>query len=237
MSQGVTGETFVSLQFTVEDRSYPFVSASADGGRTVMEQFLPRGEGTYAEFFSTHGTDPGRFVTHADDDADVRVLADRDDGGLVECVVGDRCPAVSLAELGTVPRRVEGRDGVGYLRTDVPPTADATSVSEQFLAAHPTADLRAKAQREVATPPFTRRAVETTLRSRLTDRQRDVVRAAVEAGYYEWPRETSGEELADRLDIAGATLHEHLRAAENALMATLFGGVPPGRDPPSGGQY
>lgn len=217
---------FVSLQFTLENRAYPFVSTSAGGGRVVMEQFVPRGEDTYAEFFSIHGTDPERFVAHAADDADARVLAERDDGGLVECTVDGGCPAVSLSELGAVPRGAEGRDGVGYLRVDVPPTADATHVSERFLAEYPAADLQAKRHREVATPPFTRRAAETALRERLTERQRDVVRAAVAAGYYEWPRETSGEELAERLDIAGATLHEHLRAAENALMQTLFAGDP-----------
>jgi len=227
MPRGETAGTFVSLQFAIEDNTYPFVSASADGGRTVMEQFVPRGEDTYAEFFSTHGTDPERFVAHAADDADVQVLADRDDGGLVEVTTDAACPAVLLSELGAVPRGAEGRDGVGYLRADVPPTADATDVSERFLAEYPAADLRTKRHREVATPPFTRRAVETALRDRLTERQRDVVRAAVAAGYYEWPRETSGEELAERLDIAGATLHEHLRGAENALMRTLFAGEPP----------
>lgn len=217
----------MSLQFTLENSAYPFVSVSADGGRTTMEQFLPRGDDTYAELFSTHGADPSRFVAHAPDEVDVRVLADRDDGGLVECVVDDGCPAVALSELGAVPRRAEGRDGVGYLRADVPPTADATTVSEQFLSAYPAAELQAKRRREVETPPFTRRAVETALDERLSERQREVVRAAVDAGYYEWPRAISGEKLAARLDISGATLHEHLRTAENALMRTLFAGAPP----------
>ena len=53
----------------------------------------------------------------------------------------------------------------------------------------------------------------------LTERQRAVVTQALEAGYYEWPREVKSEELATRLGISRATLHEHLRKAERVLIS------------------
>jgi len=52
----------------------------------------------------------------------------------------------------------------------------------------------------------------------LTDRQSEVIRAAYLAGYYDWPRETTAEELADSLGIASPTLHQHLRRAERNLL-------------------
>lgn len=52
----------------------------------------------------------------------------------------------------------------------------------------------------------------------ITDRQLEVLRAAIDLGYYEAPRRIATEELARRLDITPSTLKEHLRKAEEALV-------------------
>lgn len=56
---------------------------------------------------------------------------------------------------------------------------------------------------------------------RLTERQQEVVAAAVEAGYYEIPRQLTQEELAQRLGISTGTLHEHLRKIEKRVFQQL----------------
>jgi len=53
----------------------------------------------------------------------------------------------------------------------------------------------------------------------LTDRQRTAVRVAVDEGYYAVPRESSIEAVADRLDCSASTAAEHLRKAEQDMMA------------------
>lgn len=58
-----------------------------------------------------------------------------------------------------------------------------------------------------------------TTESTLTDRQRDVITKALTHGYYDWPRKINNEALADKLDISRATLHEHLRKAEQKLVS------------------
>jgi predicted DNA binding protein len=60
------------------------------------------------------------------------------------------------------------------------------------------------------------------LEDALTDRQHEVLMTAYHAGFFEWPREASGEELADVLDIAQPTFHEHLRTAQQTLLQTLL---------------
>lgn len=52
----------------------------------------------------------------------------------------------------------------------------------------------------------------------LSSRQREVFELARARGYYEWPKDVSGSELAAELDIATATLHEHLHKAEAKLL-------------------
>jgi predicted DNA binding protein len=58
--------------------------------------------------------------------------------------------------------------------------------------------------------------------SRVTDRQREVVREALSRGYYDWPRKITNEELAAELGISRATLHEHLRKAERAVLSSVL---------------
>ncbi|MFC4542189.1 PAS domain S-box protein [Halosolutus amylolyticus] len=80
---------------------------------------------------------------------------------------------------------------------------------------------------------------ETTLDARsrnalletLTDRQREVVQTAYHGGFFEWPRETTGEEIAESLDISPPAFHKHVRTVEEKLLAALFdstSGVPEG---------
>ena len=56
----------------------------------------------------------------------------------------------------------------------------------------------------------------------LTDRQREVLEVAFAAGYFERPRRTNTEELADALGISRSTVTQHLRAAERKLFGSLL---------------
>lgn len=52
----------------------------------------------------------------------------------------------------------------------------------------------------------------------LTDRQQEILRVAVEEGYYENPRDKTYDDLAGELDLAGGTVGEHLREVESRIM-------------------
>jgi DNA-binding CsgD family transcriptional regulator len=62
------------------------------------------------------------------------------------------------------------------------------------------------------------------LLARLTPRERETLRAAVELGYYENPREATYEEVADVVDCAAGTVGHHLRNAETKLLGQLIEG-------------
>jgi len=55
-------------------------------------------------------------------------------------------------------------------------------------------------------------------RSRLTDRQREVLRAAYERGYFEHPKGANAGEVAAALDISPSTFREHLAAAQRKVL-------------------
>ncbi|WP_338728423.1 helix-turn-helix domain-containing protein [Haladaptatus sp. DJG-WS-42] len=54
--------------------------------------------------------------------------------------------------------------------------------------------------------------------SSLSTRQEEVIRAAIEQGYFDWPRRIDAKTLAAQLDITHTTLLEHLRKAEKKLL-------------------
>lgn len=56
----------------------------------------------------------------------------------------------------------------------------------------------------------------------LTDRQSEVIHYAFENGYYEIPRRLTTEEIADEIGVKRRTAEEHLRRAENKLLASVI---------------
>ncbi|WP_254761793.1 helix-turn-helix domain-containing protein [Natrinema marinum] len=65
---------------------------------------------------------------------------------------------------------------------------------------------------------------DATERHGLTPRQRDVLRRALEAGYFEVPREISTEELAEEFDISSQALSALLRRGHRAILRSMFSG-------------
>jgi len=65
-------------------------------------------------------------------------------------------------------------------------------------------------------------AIGAAAESRLSDRQREAVEAALDLGYYEVPREADHKAVADRLGCAPSTAAEHLRKAESKVLRTTF---------------
>ena len=56
----------------------------------------------------------------------------------------------------------------------------------------------------------------------ITEKQREAVLLAVEAGYYETPRRTDLGELADRLGVSKSAVSQRLSAVESNLVTSLF---------------
>jgi predicted DNA binding protein/CheY-like chemotaxis protein len=57
---------------------------------------------------------------------------------------------------------------------------------------------------------------------RLTEKQRAALKTAYHAGYFEWPRATSGDEISELLGITQATFSQHFRAAEREFFSAVF---------------
>lgn len=215
----------VEVEFSIDNDRYPFIGTSERAECTFeLAEMISRGEGEYAEFFHVTGASPERIVGAVDDHDAVTVtlLSEYEDGGLFEFVVAGHCPAYELAERGGLPREVRGDDGEGTIVIEIPAQYDPPSVIATFLDEYPSAEIAAKREKESVAPRFTRNGFHQVLANQLTERQREVLSTAFEAGYYDWPRRATGEEVAAELDISSATFCEHIHTAERKLFGILF---------------
>jgi PAS domain S-box-containing protein len=110
------------------------------------------------------------------------------------------------------------------LTIQLPPGVDVRRVLEGVEQHYP--NVEPLARRQVHRQDDDTRQLTRTLLEDLTDRQRTALETAYYGGFYEWPRESTGEELADQLDISAATFSQHLREAQRKLLETVFQTLP-----------
>lgn len=215
----------VEAEFTIQNTAYPFTGASKEEDCVFeLAKLIPRSNEECAEFFNVVGTEPEQIqaLTNSYESVDATLLREYEHGGLFEFLVSEECPAVRLANLGALPHTVQGIEGEGRIVAEISPKYDAATVIETFLDEHPDAELVSKQEKSAATPLLTESAFQELLQQHLTDRQYEVLHTAFEAGYYDWPRDCTGKEIAEELGISSATFSEHIHAAERNLLGLFF---------------
>ncbi|MFC6954373.1 bacterio-opsin activator domain-containing protein [Halorubellus litoreus] len=220
----LVADVVTELRFDVHDRDAVLV-ALADSLDTTVEVtgVVPGGPGLvlYAEVADVA---PKDVVDAADDEdaagvARVRYVDDGDDGPVFEFVVQDS-PARTLVELDARVQSYRVDADGGRLTAVVPADADVRAVRDRVRDAWP--DSALVGQETVERTVEHARGFQDRLREDLTDRQLAVLQSAYHGGYFQWPRESTGEELADSLDVAAPTLHNHLRVAQRKLLDAFF---------------
>jgi PAS domain S-box-containing protein len=147
-----------------------------------------------------------------------RVVAGGDDGGTVWFRLSQPFVASRLANHGVVLRRLLATPAETRLLIDVPDGVEVHSVTQLLSGSFDSVSLRSKRHREQPTgSEFTSAVLD-----RLTERQLEVVQTAYYAGYFESPRERSGETVAEALDISATAFYRHLRTVQRRLFAVLF---------------
>lgn len=152
----------------------------------------------------------------------VRVVAEREDEGLLEVVTTGETLAGTLTRHGAVPKTVTATvDGLRAL-VHVAYDTDVRGFLEMLREKYPDVELVARRDRQRSFDPEQGFAAE--LDRRLTDRQAEVLKTAYCGGFFESPRESTGEELGASLGITQPTFNHHLRASQRKLFDLLYDG-------------
>jgi len=216
-------DSVVELEFRVADPDVFYIQLTAElDCRCEFQRGVPIENGRLITYDRISGAEPSAVLEVAEGTPHIeraRVVSEGSDSFVLETVTARSLVQYAL-ELGTTVRSAVADGGEGTVRIEAPQTADVREIVEAFVRAFDAIDLVAKRERDhsVTTADEFRSGVETTL----TEKQRGALEAAYLAGYYDWPRETTAEELAESMDISSSTLHQHLRKANWNLLSAFF---------------
>lgn len=189
------------------DSSCPLAERS-DGGRFREITWSRRDDGVVEEFVT-----PGEPGIGEEE----RTVLDRTDGTVYRTSWKGTCPCLTVEEAGYLISSVRVVDGSLLLGVRCRQTEIAELVST-LRDVYDRVTLRRVGPID-GTDACERVVVNL---SRLTDRQRDVLRTAVEMGYFEYPRGATMTEIADELGINDSTLSQHLVAAQSKILTHIL---------------
>lgn len=138
--------------------------------------------------------------------------------------VGAECPFRAFYDEGWVPRVLRVTDESIRVQTYLP---DRDALSDVIDGLEATADafqVRQLTQVELDEDGTSTPSTSLDLTG-LTEKQRTAAVRAVEAGYYETPRETSFGSLADSMGVSKSVLSRRLNAVEARVMKAAFTGM------------
>jgi len=152
--------------------------------------------------------------------SDPRVIETRTDGCAVSLRVESGSAVCVLTEHGATVQDATAVDGGVSLVADLPEGADVRPIATGLRATFP--DARLASKESVARSPVTESSLSEGVADRFTERQWAALSAAYYGGYFDWPRGSTAEEVADSMDVSSPTFHNHLRKAQRTLLDTLF---------------
>lgn len=221
--RALVGDADTEVVFEIDCEREHLIELSAAVDCTVsIESLSTRSDGRLRQFLLVEDTDPETFITYANRMGidQPSVLVEREDCFVATLTI-DGSPVVDcIAEQGVSLTEFRASNGQGRISMTIPETTDVRTLAKLFATTFSRAELRAK--RQLDSMADTPHGFREQLEERLTDRQHETLQAAYHAGFYEWPRDNTGEAIADRLGIAGPTFLQHLRAGERKLLESLF---------------
>lgn len=151
-----------------------------------------------------------------------RLIERTDDGGYFTATVTGGLVDSILVPQAASPKSMHAAGGIVELTVDVSPETDVRGFVDSFRAECGDVELlsRTTTDRSVTTET---ECVDAMFAS-LTDRQRETLTTAYYSGYFAWPRESTGEEIAEMLGVSQPTVNRHLRFGQLRLLERLFEG-------------
>lgn len=205
----------VTLQ--LHDTTLPLVQVAADTDTTLsLEGAVPQGDGPvvcYLTVEETAGIESAlKSASQIEEVSWIRSETDP----LVQVTITGETPEAVLVGWGAMITEATYTNRDAEIVIETPPEERVRRLIEAVDTTVAETELMAKSETTRETASI--EAFAESLDDRLTDRQRTVLRTAYLADYFESPRGSTSEEVADALNIAGPTMLHHLRRAERKLV-------------------
>ena len=221
--QGLVADRAVELRLeATESDDIIHRIASVVDTEITFEGIVPQGDTSCIVFFST-GAPPDDLqacVNTLPRIERLECLTDTEDTSLFEATVSGTQLALTVAEQGGAPQLIQSDGDTLEIHLEVPQTVDIRKLIAELRRSCPDIELVSRHKRERGVQ--TRESFHSELTAQLTPRQFEVLLAAFYSGFYQSPRDKTGQEIADTLDISQPTFSHHLRVAVRKLLEQLF---------------
>ena len=217
----LTSEETRLVELSSEQLFEPFMAATDSEFQIDIDEVMRLPDGTALEYFTATGI-PTKALhdVFAQDSTvlDTKLLKSTDEVCRLEVhVEGLTVPLVFDQLGGQVISLIKAQsDGSAMLTGELPGDLDLRTALGEIRRVH--SDIEVVSHDLDYTPRLLYNIVEDVL----TKKQLEAVQMAYYGGYFETPRASSGDELADRLGITRQTYNRHLRKAEQAVFEQLF---------------
>ncbi|WP_226479786.1 bacterio-opsin activator domain-containing protein [Natrinema amylolyticum] len=224
--RALLADRITELEVVLRDESEPLAAiAGRLDQRIDVRAVIPRSSGGSTVFCSVPASDAD--ATHETVESlpavdSVSIVGRGTDETVLEIGLTDAAePSVArtIADHGGVLRSVVPVDDRTRLVIELGEPIGVSAFLRALEAVHPGTELVAR--RELDRPPRSTRPFD-TLAEELSERQRRTLEAAYHGGFFEWPRERTGEEVAESIGVSQPTFSRHLRIAQRKLFELLF---------------
>ena len=221
--QALMSNVVTELEFEIRDVLSVVDTPAAVDGEIALDHVVPVGNDTYLQYGrTTPELVPTLEELSAQHPASLSftVLGETETGVRFEQRLSEPPVTSVVAEAGGSVEEATVTDRDLRLTVHLPQSTDVRRLLDRIQRRYP--DVRPIARRQVDRAENSSERVLSAWSDDLTDRQRASLEAAYFAGFFEWPRNSSGKDLAETMGVAPATFHQHLRAAERKLFRMVL---------------
>ena len=217
----LTSEETRLIEISSKQLFEPFVAATDTEFQIDFDEVVRLPDGTALEYLTATGipTKTLREVFAQDSTVlDTNLLQSADEVCRLEVHVEDLRVPLVFEDLGgqAISLMKTQSDGSTVLTGKLPGDIDLRTALRELRCVNPDFEL---VSHELSYSP---RLLYNIVQDALTEKQLTALQIAYYGGYFETPRTSSGDELADRLGITRQTYNRHLRKAEQAVFEQLF---------------
>ncbi|AQL41236.1 hypothetical protein BV210_00260 [Halorientalis sp. IM1011] len=224
--QSLLGDDAIRLKLHLDDETSPLVSLRRRLDCTIRLEGINTwtADGLRA-FLTIADADPAAVETALNETVAVADYSRVGDGDseVYEIEFADETVLGTLLEHGGLPRDLTVDDGGMELFVDVPHDIHVRELVDAVRASYPTTELIAR--KDVSRELHSADQLRCDVLSDLTERQREVLSTAYLSGYFERPRESTGQDIADTLGVSQPAVNRHLRVAQRAVFDWLLSGT------------
>lgn len=219
--QALVVQSDTELEFRIEDVDDVLFRLARHTGCTIdLDSMLPKYGGKWLLYLTVSDCDGDDFRAVADRQVAVeRAVSMEGENDMFEVVVSEFEIATVLGEQGAKLHSLRAGPTGGDIVVRLPQTTDVNPFIEACASVFSDAELvrRTQMSSDEDGDGVTRLSADL-----LTDRQRDVLEVAHRNGFFEWPRESTGKEIASRMGVSPPTFHRHIRVGTHNLIESIF---------------